>query len=80
VKRLPKAIQAILSNYRGGQVSKSSVPEPAIPDVLVRLAVAAVELGRMPDQCGNPAQVYLQLRDALVQFGRLDEVRGKLPP
>ena len=38
VKRLPKAIQAILSNYRGAKVS--SVPEKDIPDVLVPLATS----------------------------------------
>ena len=73
VKRLPKAIQAILSNYRGARVS--SVPEPDIPDVLVRLARAAVELGRMPHQCGDPAPVYVQLNLALVQLDRLDEIQ-----
>lgn len=36
--RLPKAIQAILSNYRGARVT--SIPENAIPDVLVRLGRA----------------------------------------
>ena len=39
MKRLPKAIEAILSNYRGARVS--SVLEKAIPDVLRRLAEAA---------------------------------------
>lgn len=73
VKRLPKAIQSILSNYRGARVS--SVPESAIPDVLVRLARAAASIGRMPNQSGKTAQVYVQLEDALRQLGRLDEVR-----
>jgi hypothetical protein len=35
LKRLPKAIQCIIGNYRGAQVS--GIPEPAIPDVLGRL-------------------------------------------
>ena len=48
VRRLPKAIQSILSNYRGARVS--SVPEKAIPDVLRRLAEAAEQLGKMPHQ------------------------------
>ena len=38
--RLPKAIQAILSNYRGARLS--SVPEPAIPEVLVTLGRTAL--------------------------------------
>jgi len=70
--RLPKAIQAILSNYRGLKVG--SVPEPAIPDVLARLAQAACQLGRMPHQCAEPAAIYLQLAAALDQFGRLTDI------
>ena len=65
-ERLPKAIQAILSNYRGMKVG--SVPETAIPDVLQRLAAAARELGRMPGQCADPAAVYLRLDQTLEQF------------
>jgi len=37
--RLPKAIEAILSNHRGGHAA--SIPERAIPDVLVWLGRAA---------------------------------------
>ena len=64
VRRLPKAIQAILSNYRGAKVR--SVPEKAIPDVLRRLASAAEQLGRMPHQ-GETAEVYEMLAQALWQ-------------
>ena len=46
VNRLPKAIQAILSNYRGARVSL--VPEKHIPDVLIRLEEAAERIGKMP--------------------------------
>jgi hypothetical protein len=72
VKRLPKAIQSILTNYRGARVS--TVPEGAIPDVLVRLAQAAMSLGKMPSQTGKPANVYVELAKALRQLGRLEEV------
>jgi hypothetical protein len=64
VKRLPKAIQSILSNYRGARVA--SVPEKVIPDVLRRLAEAAEQLGRMPHQ-GETAEVYEMLAQALKQ-------------
>ena len=64
-KRLPKAVQAILSNYRGA--SLSSVPEEAIPDVLRLLAGAAEELGKMPHQ-GPTAEVYEMLALALEQI------------
>lgn len=72
-KRLPKAIGSILSNYRGGKVGK--IPEDAIPDVLVRLGRAAVQLGRMPFQDSETADVYVQLQAALDQLGRLDAIR-----
>jgi hypothetical protein len=72
LRRLPKAIQAILSNYRGVQVS--GIPEPDIPDVLVRLGRAAAFLGKMPHQAGDTAEVYIQLAAALEQLDRLKEV------
>jgi hypothetical protein len=72
LKRLPKAIQCIISNYRGAQVS--GIPEPAIPDVLSRLASAAASVGRMPAQSDSPARVYQQLADVLGQLGKLEEV------
>ncbi|MGH3169839.1 MAG: hypothetical protein ACRDN0_28665 [Trebonia sp.] len=66
-KRLPKAIQSVLRDYRGEQVR---LPEEAVPDVLARLADAAVRQGRMPDQDPTPAPIYLALRDSLRQFAR----------
>ena len=71
VKRLPKAIQAILSNYRGVRVS--SVPEKAIPNVLRRLAEAAEQLGRMPHQ-GSTAEAYEMLAQALKQVESVHSV------
>jgi hypothetical protein len=65
-KRLPKAIQAILSNYRGAKVS--SIPEQAIPAVLARLASGAESLGKMPHQRADTADVYRQLASALEQL------------
>lgn len=64
-KRLPKAIQSVLQDYRGEQVR---LPEEAVPDVLARLADAAALQGRMPDQDPTPAPIYLTLRDVLRQF------------
>jgi len=71
-KRLPKAIQAILSNYRGARVS--NIPEQDIPDILVRLGCAAASQGKMPHQAGKTASTYQRLADVLEQLGRLDEV------
>jgi hypothetical protein len=62
--RLPKAIQAVLTNYRGAHVS--SIPEEAVPLVLQRLATAARRSGRMPPECLEPAAVYVQLAQALL--------------
>jgi hypothetical protein len=72
-KRLPKAIQAIISNYRGARVSR--IREKDIADVLVRLGLAATRAGKMPWQVEAAAPVYCQLEAILKQLSRLDEVR-----
>ena len=69
--RLPKAIQAILSNYRGAHLG--SVPEAAIPEVLVTLARTAHRLGKMPADQPDTARAYVQLQEALEQLGRLTD-------
>ena len=66
--RLPKAIQAILTNYRGATVH--GIPEKAIPAVLSRLEDAARQVGKMPDQSPETAPAYHQLADALTQLRR----------
>lgn len=66
-KRLPKAVQCILSNYRGAKVG--GIPEEAIPAILGRLAQAARHAGHMPPEAYNPAPVYRQLSVALEQIG-----------
>ncbi len=65
-RRLPKAIQAILSNYRGVKVS--GIPEEAIPAVLMRLASGVESIGRMPHQKGDTAMIYQQLAEVLEQI------------
>jgi len=65
-KRLPKAIQAILSNYRGAKVS--SIPDEDIPAVLLRLARGAESSGKMPHQRGDTAAIYQQLAEVLKQI------------
>jgi hypothetical protein len=71
LKRLPKAIQSILSNYRGVKVS---IPRETVPDVLVRLAKTAAALGRMPCQGHGTAEVYSDAHEALDQLERLRDV------
>jgi hypothetical protein len=71
-KRLPKAIQSLFSNYRGAQVK--TIPREAVPDVLVRLAIAAATLRKLPCQCTDPSPAYVQAHHALEQFGRLADV------
>lgn len=73
--RLPKAIQAILSNYRGEHVS--SVPEAAIPEVLVTLARTARDMGKLPVTGPDAPRAYVRLQAALDQLGRLAEVVGE---
>lgn len=71
LKRLPKAIQAILSNYRGTRVS---IPREAVADVLVRLGTTAAALGKMPCQSSPAAKAYVEAHQALDQLGRLLDV------
>ena len=71
LKRLPKAIQAILSNYRGAKVS---IPREAVPDVLVRLCQTAASLGKLPCQDPTTATAYAEAHQALDQLGRLASV------
>jgi hypothetical protein len=71
-RRLPKAVQALLTNYRGAVAS--TVPEDAVIDTLVRLGCAVGMLGKMPGQCPEPAAVYVELAAALTQAGRLAEL------
>lgn len=70
-KRLPKAIQAILSNYRGARVD---IPRETVGDVLVRLATAAAVLRKLPCQCNPAADVYVEAHLALEQLDRLADV------
>jgi hypothetical protein len=70
-RRLPKAILAVLRDYRGAHVQ---LPEKQVPDVLVKLAKAAKQLGRMPGQDSTPADVYVALEEALIQFKRYQEI------
>lgn len=72
--RLPGAIRAVITNYRGARLK--TVPDIAIPDVLVRLALGARSLGCLPYQGGKPKQTYQDLETVLIQLGRLDEVKS----
>jgi len=71
-KRLPKAIQSILSNYRGAKVD---IPREEVGDVLVRLAIAAAALRKLPCQCTEPSPAYVEAHHALVQLGAVADVR-----
>ncbi len=71
LKRLPKALQSILSNFRGVKVS---IPREAIPDVLVRLGRAAALAQKMPCQCAPAPDAYAEAHEALDQLGRLSDV------
>lgn len=73
-KRLPKAIGAVIRDYRSRQVKGLS--EEHTGQVLVTLAGAAVRTGRMPHQDPTPAEVYVALLDHLRQIGRDRDVPG----
>jgi len=70
--RLPKAIGAVLKNYRGVRVK--TIPEDAIPNVLVTLGRAAANAGKVSKTSPPTSPTYQQLVAALEQFGRLDEI------
>lgn len=74
LKRLPKAIQAVITNYRGANVAR--IPERQIPDVLTRLGFAAVKAGKMPFQDKRAALIYRQLEARLEKLGRLEEIKA----
>lgn len=75
LKRLPRAIQATASNYRGKNVS--GIPDEQIPDVLVKLGRAAVRVGKMPFQDKKAAAIYQQLEATLAKLGRLDSIKAE---
>lgn len=66
IKRLPKAISAVISNYRGTKVKK--IPDTATPLVLRTLEAAARRIRKMPDQLPQTADIYKHLAETLVQF------------
>jgi hypothetical protein len=70
--RLPGAIRAIISNYRGTKVQ--TVPEVAVPEVLVRLGRGAASIRKLPGQGGASNTTYEQLAAILEQLGKLKEV------
>jgi len=69
--RLPGAIRAVVTNYRG---ARATVPEESVSDVLVRLGKAAAKARKLPGQDPNPKDSYRQLYQALEQFGRLGDL------
>jgi hypothetical protein len=69
LKRLPMAINAVLKTYRG---VRASIPERAVPDVLVRLAKAAKAAGHFDcTPCDEPRDCYEWLATVLEQEGHL---------
>lgn len=65
-RRLPKAIQALITNFRGTKVG--GIPEAALPDVFRALGKAAADTGRMPPDDPDPAPVYSKLAMVLRQI------------
>jgi hypothetical protein len=73
LKRLPAAIEAVTTGYRGKTVA--GIPDDQVPDVLVKLEKAAVKAGKMPFQNHKAAAVYRELEVRLQKLGRLDEIK-----
>lgn len=66
-KRLPKAIGALIRDYRSEHVKGLSDQDTR--RALLRLAAAAIRAGRMPEQDPTPAEIYVALRERLDQMG-----------
>jgi hypothetical protein len=71
VKRLPKAIQCIVSSYRGANVV---IPREACGEVMVLLATAAKELRKLPCQNTATAAAYREAHTFLQQLDLLSRV------
>jgi len=70
-KRLPKAIQCIVTSYRGANVG---IPRDASSDVMVLLAIAARELRKLPCQNPSTATAYRDAHEFLEQWNLLSRV------
>lgn len=71
-RRLPKAIQCLVNNYRGKRVR--GIPETAIPNILLHLARAAASKGLLPPEAVNAAPTYQQLVQVLNQLGLSNQI------
>lgn len=71
-RRLPKAIQCLVNNYRGRRVR--GIPESVIPNILLHLARAAASQGLLPPKAVNTAPTYRQLVQVLDQLGLLSQL------
>ncbi|MCL4392517.1 hypothetical protein M1145_00015 [Patescibacteria group bacterium] len=72
IKRLQSAIQSIVTNFRGGQVK--DIPEKYIPGVLIKLAKAAKDVGKLDPDNPKMANCYRQLYNAIKQMDALDKI------
>ena len=72
VKRLQSAIQSTVTNFRGLQVK--TIPEKNIPGVLIKLAKAAKDVGKLDPDNPKMANCYKQLYNAIKQMGVLDKI------
>ena len=73
-KRLPKAIQCLLSNFRGTKVK--NIPESDVSQVLLRLARCAKSAELLPPESIRPAPVYQQLVMVLEQNNLLSQLQA----
>lgn len=77
-KRLPKAIQCLLSNFRGTKVK--NIPESDVSQVLLRLARCAKSAELLPPESIRPAPVYQQLVMVLEQNNLLSQLQAPTAP
>ena len=71
-RRLPKAIQCLLSNFRGVKVK--GIPESDVAEVLLRLARSARSAHLIPPESVHPAPIYQQLVLVLEQNNLMSQL------
>ena len=72
IKRLPGAVQCVVTNFRGLQVK--TIPEKDIPSVLLKLGKAAKSVGKLDPENPKMANCYKQLYNAVVQLNILNKI------
>src|SRR5512142_2849865 len=75
LKRLPAAVAAVTTGYRGKKVS--GIADDRLPGVLTALGHAAAEAGKMPFQDPSAPATYRRLQSILEELGRMNRIKAE---